>query len=269
MKPTVRVDDLAFGRGMKELARVTGIEVVELVRGQARLLANTAMVLQQPYGKGKKQQKIMERAIERGFRRTIKPIYASGEGGGKNEWHAPSLQKAIKEKNRLAMEHALRAMGGRTSGAQVVNFDKSIHKNNRWKKKLPGALQRVYTLDTKAWEARLEQLKLRAGYVKAGFAKAYLALGGGKVIGWIARHIRHARGSVDTMRLMGAKPSVTFGATVPYDDVVRIQLERAIDRRERTMIRHVKKIMSGYAWAFNNGVIKTWKPKIPAEREEG
>lgn len=267
MMPTVRVDDLAFGRGMKELARVTGIEVVDLVRGQARLLANTAMVIQQPYGKGLKQKRFIEGAIERGFRRAIKPIYASGEGGGKNEWHAPSLQKHIKDKNRLAMEHALRAMGGRTSGAQVVNFDKSIHKNNRWKKKLPGALQRVYTLDTNAWKQRLDELKKRAGYVKAGFAKAYLALGGRSVPAWIRRHLSYARGSVDAMQLISPKPSVTFGATVPHDDEVRIQFERAIDRRERQMVRHVKNIMAGHSFDFKNGVVRVWKPK--PEREDG
>jgi hypothetical protein len=267
MAMTMKVDAGQFVKNAESLRAAMREHGPQLIAGESKLLAAQAMVLQQPYGKGTRQKKMIEGSAERGLRRTVKPVFASGKGNGKNEWHAPDLQKPIRTKKYAAVQEAFRKMGGRMTGATVVPFDKETHKLNRWKNKLSKEQYRVYTLDTAAWKRRLRELQKRAGYIKASWAKAYGKLGGHRTPTWIRRHVGYAKGFADTDKLHSSNPSVTFGGISKVDAETRASFQEAINRRAKIMARKLRLLAKGYSTAWKNGSLAVFKPKIPVESE--
>jgi hypothetical protein len=256
MKVSATVITTEFDRKLAALARSVGVETPQLVRGEARLLAAQAMVLTQPFGRGVKQKKFIEGSIERDFKKAIKPL--------KEDSFTNERMKGFIRKNKFkAAENFLKHVAKRDN-AKVVPFSKEIHKDHRWTGKRS---QQVFTLEEKKWKSRLAELKKRAGYIKAGWAVAYLHFGGTTVPAWIRRHLGYAAGSADSTRLIGSKPTAIFKASVAFADEFRILFEVAVDRRVAAMSRKLRQIMRGYSYAWKNGALATYKPKIPAEME--
>jgi len=265
--PATTVDARFFNRKMLELARAAKVDVAALVKSQSMLLAREVMVLQQPYGTGLKQKRMLEKSVERGLRRTIKPIYALGEGGGKNEWKSERLQKLIRSKDPKKVEAALRAMGGRTKTAKVITFSKDHHKANRWKYPQPKASGNVYTLDTAQWKARLRELKQRVGMLKAGWALAFIKLGGNpaRVPGWIKQHLLRVKSYIDISGIHLNDPIVKMTARAMEAQDRRGSFALAVARRGDQMNRLVKAISRGWSFAWKNGSLSVWKPKPTTE----
>lgn len=267
MAVTINVDPSRFVKNVESLRAALARHGPMLLQGEAKLLAAQSMVLQQPYGRGTRQKKMIESSVEKGFRRTIKPVFESGKGGGKNEWHAPELQKPIRQKQYRQVQEAFRKMGGRMAGATVIPFNKEIHKNNRWRYPLSKDQYRVYTLDTSAWKARLRELRRRAGYIKASWARAYGQLGGFRVPAWVRRHVGYAKGFADLNRLHSANPSVVFGGVSRFDKATKLSFQEAVNRRAKVVARKLRLITRGYATAWKNGSLAVYKPRIPQEAE--
>lgn len=256
MKMQTSVVSSEFSRKLADLARSVGVETATLVRGEARLLAAQAMVLTQPFGRGTKQKKFIEGTIERDFKNAIKPLK---EDSFTNE----RMKGFIRKNNFKAAQNFLIHVAKRDN-AKVVPFSKEVHKDHRWRGKRS---QPVFTLEEKKWKTRLAELKKRAGYIKAGWAVAYLHFGGTSVPAWIRRHLGYAAGSADSSRLIGSKPTATFTASVAFADEFRISFELAVDRRVRAMSRKLQQIMRGYSYAWKNGALAVYKPKLQPEPE--
>jgi hypothetical protein len=113
------------------------------------------------------------------------------------EFENKTLKKYVKRKDYTKLNAAMDHMPKMESWV-AKPFTESLHESQQKR----GSVYRnktrknVLTLDESKWKRYLKVLQARVGWIKAGWGVSVQALGG-KVTGWVARHIANCQGAIE------------------------------------------------------------------------
>lgn len=184
MTTTITVSTQKLDNLIQDLRKLPGTD--EAIRKQAGLLARELLKKTPPFRDrnldptGFSDQAVGRRAVARDFRRAIEPIKAE-------DWNDKWLKEAIKKRNAVGVQAAIRKIRKDNKLTVFPDFDSRYHSNFRDSRGRVQVNQHRATLDPKAWKKHLTLLWSRVGRMRSGWAPAAM-LAGEKVPAWVARH---------------------------------------------------------------------------------
>jgi len=215
-KPIIKVSDEKMHRKMREYERVVGQEMPQIVKREARLLCVELGRQTQPFGNKKDSKDVVESGINVGL-------------GG--------------------LFFSVDKVTSRTRNLLSISEAKAFRKANKRKGRAVRLHQSKRMTIMQADRAKLlAELKKRAGWAKAGWAKCAQLIGvtSNPLRGfpaWVKRHVAAAPGYVTDKTRSGWNPRVTFSNQVKYASSVisAFQVRNASNVQRGKMIRSMSR----------------------------
>jgi hypothetical protein len=256
MNLTANVDMKPITEALKELARVTGKDIGEIVKQNARLLAWNLAISTQPWKSkegnfrsnkrgetfytGKADRLVGQAAVMRDVGRVFQSAQVVfDEISKQDEALAKAFYKAIKLGNVNDAEKLLRASNSQFKGASIEAFTKSAHQQLRINGKVKQRRPNIIALDWKPVAAYAKERAKLVGFAKSGFVAAGNQLGRVRnVPTWIKGNKGPGKGAANS----GFNATATVESLVRYasdvipDDSVKYALRIQIEK----MLAHIE-----------------------------
>lgn len=217
-------DEVGFRNTLGRIAELGRKSLQEVNRDQGRLFVQDASGFTPPFGKmpiketQAAKRKIGEDAVERDIKRgfypadEIKAASTYGPMTKRQESLQSGFKRAVRKKDIPLMETLLRNMRWRNAGV-LLTVEPERHQSMRNSRgRVSKAASYVVLGGKRARISYTRKVQKNVGLAKAGWSKAYDALGG-KVPGWLQKHSK-AMGVF--FEAIGDTPSVTVGNAVPH-----------------------------------------------------
>lgn len=226
-----------------------------MVENEARLFLKQVITLTPPAGLGGAAKTVGEHAVSRDLNYLFSGVSQgmadtiSGEFGttGIDHWLTG------KDGNKTHIQwQRLDPSGAGMPAFHAKNRD-SRGRTYRLKRDKPGVWFSPYVTSQSALDAYRAKILSHVGRRKAAWAKSYAALGG-KVQGWISRHLSGAKGQIWNDLGNKNRPSVTVSSHAPGVGQDEQIVRDAMRIRAQAIGRKMKGILSGYSADWKAGV---------------
>lgn len=281
MTPQVTVDASEFNRKLIKLAAAVKVEAVDLVRGEARMVARDLIRVTTPYGTN-------NAARDKGRGAIIKDLLGGRSTGpakiGSRGIFFVIGSTAYTEERKSGNVMLFAKKNGDVYGTEKRLFrpNASIEEmeahHQKYRSRSTGrtTLAGSFTRNIGRWkfvdrmvvsgstmQKYLKHVLKRVGWMKSGWVPAFRALGGKRVPAWIDRHSAdNVNGIVDLTRLNSAMPTATIGNKTPgVRKQVGRHLNSVIKRGANRMYDKFIKVMLGHKYDIKNGVVRIHRPK--------
>lgn len=264
MQPSIQIDASIWNAQALALSVALGKDGPEVMKDEARLLLKQVIGFTPPRNKSQGEgaiaadllggRKLRDGNRSVGIIQPIKPFMTPPESGvDRPQWISKDGTLYGVENHYWKPEagygdirplhKASKTKRGRVSTAG------SYRQVGRWK-----WVDRIFTTYENAG-AYVKEIQKRVGNLKAGWAVAYMNLGG-KTRKWISRHVNSGRAKGTGGRLQGSKemPWIEIGNyAYGVREMGRI-VNNALKARSSAMARRIKLVMSGYSADMARGM---------------
>jgi hypothetical protein len=231
---TVDIDSDQFALAASRYVREVGASMPKVLKAQTRLLLRDVLKFTPPksYAQGRA-------AVKRDFGRAIAVL--DGESFSRSPQRLrEALREAITQKDIGRLNAILKSAG---MPGTVVPFDASLHRRLQNSRGHVAKWSGFYTIDRRAWEARLNKLLAAVGWARAGWNAAADKVGL-RMPSWVAKH---QNGGGACIEIEGNIPTIEIthrSSKIPnYSRSVR----DALKNRVRTMNKDVERLLNGAA----------------------
>lgn len=261
---TITVDTTRFGNVMNDLydamiGQGQKADFAQVIQDEARLLNKQIIKFIPPKSGAQGKQ-----AIKRDIRRAMKPL---NPDGWKDQKLVKSMKKLMRQGNDQELTDVVRNFkSGQFKSWRVTRFDPRIHDGQRKSRGRVYRENKVFVYPAKEHKDYSKRIQNRTGRFKASFAVSYIAMGG-KVQGWIVKHVPSSPNAIYFSQLNGTQPFVVFGSRSPGSRRLEGWVTGALRARGEAINKRIKLINSGYAKDVAQGMRPSRKVKKTVDTE--
>lgn len=233
MQPTITIDATRWQQQALALSVALGKDGGEVLRDEARLFLKQVIRFTPP--KNVNQGK---NSVRLDLLRAMKPL-------SPELFTDETLKRDARTKTGPEMAEILKVFPG-WENWKVRPFDNQSLHYAAWKKGSRIKGQRTIAYPAADVADYLKKKQSRVGRLRAGWAVAFLALGG-STSKWITRHIMGARGKIVDASRNTTAPSITIGNHAMGVGQTERIVANALRARANAMTRRIKLALSGYS----------------------